>query len=124
MEPTQFNEIISRLDAFLASAGALGQQAWPILVRQQQTGATIALIAQIFGLFVFLAVSLGSVVCIRKAYDPTTDNDGLIGYGIFLALVALVILFVVLVNVSAAIQPLMNPEYFAMKDAIKILVAK
>ena|SRR3990167_1409159 len=133
MEPTQFNEIISRFDAFLASLGALGQQAWPILVRQQQVGATVAMIFQAVGLLIFAVPLVGSVLCFRKAISQIalarvtgygTDGEFCLGWGFGLGLAALAIMIGLVVNVATALPVMLNPDYFAMKDALKIVTGK
>ena len=112
-------ELLKRLDTLAQSLGVTVEYLWEILVRQ----GTIEGYLMIAGTFIALAFALAGVWSFRKGlkYFESDDGDQGIPYTVIGIVVGLAGGVFTIVNGFSAASYFLNPEYFALRQILKLL---
>lgn len=122
MSETMQREVLIRLDALTERLGEAAGWSWGVLVRQEYWVNGWMLLGIVVAAFLG-AVFFGRIAARTVRQVATEYVDDLPRIALFFAsAVATVILsLAVLVNTASAVAHILNPEYYALRDILRLV---
>lgn len=117
MDKVLVEELLKRMDAVAAKLGSASSALWPILVRQSIVSGWIDLCIGC-GALSYVVWLLYHLPKVKELWE--SDDDSHNGFAFFGVALAVVMFIVLGIYIPAAIQQLLNPEYYALKYLVTI----
>lgn len=127
MSDQMMSEVLARLDLLIEKLGEGAVKAWPLFVKQAFWVDGVATLVAGLVLAGTAAAAVRVVIALRnKAEDVDSINEA-VGYefgSILVAVVAVILAVVGALMSSTAVLRIINPEYYALMNIVRMLTGK
>ena len=110
------NEVLAKIDALAAKIGITVEQIWPWMIRQQYVEAIYYSVLAILGIIVSSIILITTIKYWEKIFANDCEVGCVVGNVLFIGFT-----FVLVIMAIVAIPNIFNPEYWALKDLIRMI---